>query len=144
MVTGIRKRILARTAPALAPLALTGCIFAIYIDLDAYEEDGAILFDDPGRSWFTGYCLRYVTVTELGEGDRASRIIWNASAATSECLANFPFRYGDLEARHKPEHFIPPEELRPGKRYEVEIELSNGAGSGTFEIAEDGKISNEG
>jgi len=143
VVTGIRTRILVRAIPALALLALANCIFAIYIGLEAYEEDGAVWFDDPNRSWFTGYCLRYVTVTELGDGDQASRIIWNASAATSQCLADFPFRYGVLETRHDAERFTPPEELQLGKRYEIEVELSNGAGSGNFTIAKDGTILNE-
>lgn len=129
-------------------LVLAGCGFSsLYIDLDANTEDDEIWFEDPSQSWFTNHCVRNVTVTryDLGEdAEESERIYWRASGQGTECVVTVPFRYGELERTpDRNRRYTPARPLDPGASYEIEVELSNGAGSGGFTVNQDGTITND-
>jgi hypothetical protein len=134
---------------ALLAASLGGCgISSLYIDLDANYEDSEMWFEDPQQGWLTSHCVRNVTVTRIGMDDgrdESDPKMWQASGLGAECLTGVPFRYGAMETPPDPDRrYTPAKPLEAGASYEIEVELSNGAGSGRFTIAEDGSISNDG
>ena len=138
-----RKLFLAALAVSLA-----GCgISSLFIDLDAKNEDGAIWFEDPRQGWLTSHCVRNVTVTKLRLHevlDESDPVVWEASGVGVECLTGIPFQYGIMETPpDRNRRYTEARPLEPGAKYEIFVELSNGAGSGTFTLNEDGTIAND-
>lgn len=130
------------------PLALGGCVISsLFIDLDAYYEDGEIWFEDSNQSWLLSHCVRVVEVTRtgLGEGaDASERIMWEATGRGTDCVVGVPFRYGELEGAPDPERrYTEAKPLELGASYEIFVELTNGAGSGQFTLNADGTIAND-
>ena len=143
-------RILTKPRGAFVTLALllTGCgISSLYIDLDAYSEDGKIWFEDPKQGWLTSHCVRNVTVTKLPLHevlDESDPVVWEASGVGVECLTGTPFQYGTMETPpDRNRRYTVAKPLEPGASYEIFVELSNGAGSGTFSLNADGTITND-
>ncbi len=128
------------TLPAVL-LTLAGCT-SIYIDLDGYYEGGELWFDDPNRSWFNRHCVRAVSVTWLDEKADRQEAMWEADSSGHDCITTAPFRYGRTELPPDRAGFVPPRPLVPGVRYEIFVELDNGAGSGFFSITDDGQVIN--
>lgn len=137
-----RKLFLAALAASLG-----GCgISSLFIDLDTKNEDGAIWFEDPRQGWLTSHCVRHVTVTELRLHeilDESDPVVWEANGVGAQCLTSIPFQYGFIEnPPDRNRSYIEAKPLEPGTSYEIFVELSNGAGSGTFSLNADGTITN--
>ncbi len=126
------------TLLASACVALASCS-APYIGVEAYrEDDGAIWFRNANPSLFVTDCIAAIEVTEGSTGE----LVWDASAAGSDCLAKLPFRYGVVETELDPDRLVPAQPLEAGRDYSVFVSITGGAGGGSFRIEPDGKVTN--
>ncbi|MEL7444470.1 MAG: hypothetical protein AAGK02_01500 [Pseudomonadota bacterium] len=117
--------------PLAIAAALAGC--STFITVTAYAKDGDIWFENPNDGLFTADCVTSVEITErVGQNS----ILSVSRPSDQKCLATLPFKLGEIQPTQGPTQLV------AGRRYDIFIEISGGAGDGEFRIEEDGSITN--